>query len=372
MFSNFTMFEFWRAYNNKNYVVLYKVIDGANLIEPIIHKNGLREYEGFDLDAELYNGYGAYTTYDLNVAIDTCKQVKSPIIVAYALKNQFNNFVVFDNNIRNLYKELSWMALSPKEMIEKLVEPEQLKIIGNYIRNCQDLPQEYRSKGMDYFSTMPPKGGKQAKLLCDALNVANRKKGAGIFIESDILKTRIRGYVFDGYKNKKAVVVRDFGSIIPVQYSLDCGKTWLDNEVLKSEDTYKGLIVNSVFPLYEYGHLYDNYDVFEHCPSNGFSKVSGQNGCNFMGVRSHRHLFPVDIEGCNGFGFMISSNRIEFNLKNYRFILVKEDGYSLFAELEGQFNHIGYDLFCGMIKHICPEKPFYDDNYLKDLIGIGY
>lgn len=54
MFCNYTKKEFWTLYKRGLYDVLYKVIDGSELIEPIIHKNGLREYEGFVFNKELY------------------------------------------------------------------------------------------------------------------------------------------------------------------------------------------------------------------------------------------------------------------------------------------------------------------------------
>ena len=375
MFCNYTKQEFWILYQRGLYDVLYKVIDGSELIEPIIHKNGLREYEGFEFNKELYNGYGAYTTYDLNVAVETCKQMKEPIIVAYAIKkNKYTDFIVFDNNIREKMKDFSWMSLTPKEMIEKLVKPEQIGLIDKYVKNCQDIPQEYRSKGVDYFSTMPPKGGKQAKILCEALNVSNRKRKTGFFIEEDILKTRIRGYVFDGHKNKKAVVVRDFGSIMPVQYSRDCGQTWVNNEALDDEDTYNQLMLNSVFPIFEYGSEYTNHDSFHHCSIHGFSKVSGVHGNNYIGARTHKRLFPVDIEGFLPFPtvFIPLSKEIRFNLGKYEFYLTKRENdekYKLY--LKGE-TIISYDFFCIMIKQICPEKPFYKENLLQDFIGNGY
>ena len=378
MFCNYTKEEFWSLYKQGKYVLLYKVIDGSKLIEPIIHMNGLREYEGFEFNKELYNGYGAYTTYDLNVAAETCKQMKEPIIVTYALKDKYTDFIVFDNNIRDKMKDFSWMSLTPKEMIEGLVEPEQIEVIDNYVKNYQDIPQEYRRKGVDYFSTMPPKGGKQAKILCEALNVANRIKKAPIFIEEDILKTRIRGYVFDGYKNEKAVVVRDFGSIMPVQYSRDCGKTWVNNEALEDEDTYNQLMLNSVFPIYEYGREYNDYRSFHHCSIHGFSKVSGVHGSNYIGARTHRRFFPVDVEGSLPFPtvFMSLSRVIEFDL-GYKFHLTKnekDEKYELYVRGRNQIqpHNISYDLLCEIIKKVCPEKPFYKENLLQDFIGNGY
>ncbi len=373
MFCNYTKEEFWYLYNNKKYDIIYKAFDGFEFIEPIVNKNGLREFEGQNIDKELYNGFGAYTTYDLNVAIEEGKKMKAPIIVAFALKKGYNNFIVFDNFIRDIKKEDAWMKLTPKEMIEQLVDAEQAAMIDNYIKGCQDIDPEYREKGLDYFSTMPPKGGKQAKILCESLNVSNREKWRTGFIENEILKTRIRGYVFDGYINKKAVVVRDFGSIIPVQYTTDLSNTWNDNESLKDVDKYNELMINSVFPLFEYGKEYNDYHQFNHCSIRGLSNVAGKYGCNYMGARTHKHFFPVDVDN-NDFNpfFTMLSDELDFMLNDHKFKLHKGDRYILLAEIKNNFHSISYDFFCALIKKICPEKPFYNDNILQDLIGLGY
>lgn len=290
--------------------------------------------------------------------------MKNPIIVVYALKDGFKDFVVFDQYVRGLKKDnSSWLSLSPKEMIEKLVEPEQMAMIDNYVRNCQDIRPEYRIKGIDYFATMPEKGGKQAKVLCDALQVGIRKKAAGFIIEKEILKTRIRGYVFDGYKNKKAVVVRDFGSIMPVGYSLDCGKTWENNEALKDEKTYKTLMLQSVFPVFEYGREYNNHIEFNHVSHNGYSRVSGTYGTNYMGARTHRHFFPFDVDEVY---YPFTPTSQEFKLGKHKVFFDIEER-CLFVD--DHLDPWSYQHFCDYIKLEYPERPFYSDNILQDLIA---
>lgn len=352
---------------------LYKAIDMDLFGEPntnvskFIENNALREYEGVVLDKDLPYGFGAYLTSDLQEAIKSAEKMNNPLIITFALKNKFADFIIFDEEVRSQYQDKEEGLLTPKEMLQKLVPANELKKIDTYIHNCEEIDPEYRKKGLDYFATIAPTGGKQARMIYESLGQTTKQFGLSR-IEPDLLKTKIRGYVFNGHLYKKAVVVRDFGSILPAEFSLDRGLTWTQNENLLNEDSFIRVMSKSQFPPFKFCREYPNVSKMHHCSIEGLSYVVKENDeKNYMGSRSGRHFFPIDVSILHTVPF-ITSNKLRFTINKEDFVLIRGEQYTLYKD----DTKISYQRLVSFIKHNCPNKQIYEDNILEDLLGIGF
>lgn len=161
--------------------------------------------------------------------------------------------------------------------------------------------------------------GRTAELLQVLLSPRRINKLKGLVPQSDrnrnfrkeyeflFKKHGIQGAIYQGIKDGLCVVVYDFGTCIPVEYSVDAGRTW-------HRKKYEGVKVDVIK---RYGLKYTSIehpikvDIGDGSEV-AFSKVRKKNGkYNYLEVYSGEEISPIDFDSVT----LLNPNNGEFSLE---------------------------------------------------------
>lgn len=326
--------QFRKSIKDSKNVFIYRSTDPKTA--KIEFENGSnREFSGTSGDASLYYGLGVYCVRD-TISLFCSKYGMG--VVKFMLKDGFKDFVIFDNDLRSKVDP----GKSVYDEIIKLVPQDVIKDINDGLRNNDrifySIKDDLRTNGINAFKNMKSINDYHRTLG----NISNTAKYAKAFImtllghsindpvapavrdERLLSKTRIRGIVFTGAADGHVVVVRDFNSLMPVDYSVDGGRTWeVENDNGKfTKDNFDKINTN-VDPYYLYRGEYGDVSFRAH-PTGDFSLVNGKQGYNWKDIWFHRSLLPIDVDLATNFDPF--SGKAEFKLAGYEFaIMVDKD-----------------------------------------------
>lgn len=350
---------FQKSINDPKNVIIYRATDPRTA--KIEFENGSnREFSGTSGDNSLYYGLGVYCVRD-TVSL-YCRKYGNGV-VKFILKDGFKDFIIFDNDLRakvdpgkSVYDEI--VRLVPKDLFNQINNH-----LANNDRIFYAISGDLRNNGIEGF--------KNIKNLFDYHrnigNIQNTAKYAKAFMmtllghrlgdpvapavrdEKLLSKTKIRGIVFTGADDGRVVVVRDFNSVMPIDYSVDGGKTWEveSGRARRTKDNFDRINTN-VDPYYLYRNDYEDVSFRAH-PSGNFSMVKGKSGYNWKDIWFHRSLLPVDADTATNFDPF--SNTAQFAYGDYQFAIKVDDNLNCDLKFkdEGAWEDIPYDMLISAI-----------------------
>jgi hypothetical protein len=188
---------------------------------------------------------------------------------------------------------------------------------------------------------------------------------SAIYDELIMAKTKIRGFVFNGGADGNVVMVRDFSGLMPIDYSVDGGRTWIGQF---SEDNFNR-INQRVDPFYQYRGEYET-TALRTKSICGFSMVSGKQGYNYKDIWFHRPLLPIDVDHATPFNPI--SKTAQFTLCDVTFEIKVDDDLNVWLsyEDEGMMQESSYDEFMEFVKAaqeqgLLGKKKEYPNNLLN-------
>lgn len=359
---------------NHDYVFVYSATSEKNI--PSIMRNGQsREFLGTSGDKGIAYGLTISTCLNLKAALGNTGYTYGNAIVKYALKGGFKNFLIFKNDVRKkydpehptVYDEL--VSIIPKDVLPEFKE-------ALYKANCGRNPNFCR---LEDYKKDCDSNGHPARCIMNAVfgSPVGKINDATYYDEQLYSKTRIRGIVFRSGLNGDAVMIRDYGSIIPVAYTLDEGRTWHKNEYLDDPKVFDRYNKN-VDAYHAYRAEYNKIHHFNNRQRCGYVMVEGANGANYMNVASDRHLLPVNVPSATHFDPI--KRCATFSMANLKFILSlrgKEDCDIPTLYLKGEVNgqvvekECPYGTFVKVIQALMangtlPKGEIFNDNILQE------
>lgn len=374
--------DFMKTANDSGNVYLYRASSPETAKSE--YENGCNfEYIGTKAtpttDDSLYYGFGVYTVRDLNSILGS-KYGRG--ICKFVLKDGYKDFLILDDNLRAKYDSKHKTAydelvdLIPKDLFDELDKKFKNNGLPTYLNNST-IQGNLERDGMSAFKNINvskmPNGvyntasfARGLKLLLQGHRLHD-KMAAHAYDELLMSKTKIRGFVYNGGADGQCVFVRDTNSLMPVSYSVDGGKTWIDDN--GNEERFNRLN-QKVHPWYLYKNEYNKMGLRDRA-SCEFSLVKGDQGCNYKDIWFHRPLLPVDAE--NALSFDIMGKNARFTLAGVPFEVRLEDTtlHLFYEEEDGSMAPCSYDElmeFIGEAKNqgILKNAKFYPNNLLKD------
>lgn len=332
-----TTFDDFRK-NLRNTIKLYHCTtkEGA---EGIIKNGTSIEYTGKNSN---FYGQGFYTTYDLNSTLDNQKgNTYGKYLIEFALIDGFKNFIIFDKAMNDRYNG----GKPVEEQIKELCPPEivtKLKNRGYFRFVDQTYGKTWRSAPMARAFFVALRGNPLNKD-----NMAPWQQSSlwgGLSDESELAKTKVRGYVFWGGSDGKVCVVRDFSSLIPIKiWDPTKGKDprnvrdsgWIG---VLEQSTYNNITSNGTSGI-EIRGMYPETPLNEKVIC-GYMLVKGKPAgkYNYVNMSTKKELLPVPANYATAFDpasetakFTIGDSDYEYSAKNNVFI---EDGCFVYSPEE--------------------------------------
>lgn len=314
-------------------------------------QNGMSyEFTGTSNDATTFQGVVAYGSFSLHGAENNLGYTYGNAIYKFVLKDDLSKYIIFDPKIRfalgfgneKLSDQIKRMCAGKTYKGEPLIKvlDDGLKHPG--YRNNWHISTE-GVKGLDHLDKYQ---GDVCAAFFSALkgSLKGRLNGATIYDEEPVNLMGIHGYIYNGNNHHDCICTRNFNALMPVAYTVS--KTYDKNGLPRDE---KGHIIwktneymtqewfdrmnDNITARFQYGGEYTDTPMSTK-QSCGFTVVNGKQGYNFMDVKTHRHLLPVDVQSAfrfsdeNGrpttsFRFANTDWRLFKNGDKFEFLMLK-------------------------------------------------
>lgn len=207
-------------------------------------------------------GRGVYSTFSLQSSIVNAKRGDYGNVILKCKVRSIKDFLIFDKQLAIREYGENWRM---EDQLRLLVEPkvyEYLMKSGRLdpIINVDIYRSSVNARNAHILDREYPKFGE-----------------------------RIQGYIFRGNRDGDVAVIKDFKNVIPLQYTLDMGKTWRD--IPRTKD-YQKNIVNDVDLKFHVGKLYDEVP-FNF--TNGFAKVGKNGKINYLNQETYKDGVISDV-----------------------------------------------------------------------------
>lgn len=228
---------------------------------PSLFKFGFEGYYAAKGVGNMY-GRGVYSTFSLRSSINNAERGEYGKVILKCKVRSIKNFLIF-------IKDLAIREYGENWKIE-----DQLKLL---------VPSKYLER--------LEKNG----MLHSVTNVNVRHSSVNAYAFTSLedsmpeIGKNVEGYIFVGNHDGDVAVIKDFKNVLPIQYSIDMGKTWRDIPITKS---YEKNIVNDVDLKYRVGKLYDKvpYNF-----TNGFAKVEKGGKINYLNQKNYQDGVISDV-----------------------------------------------------------------------------
>lgn len=366
--------------NDSRNVILYSATD-PNTAKSIFENGANMEFSGTGGDSSLYYGLGVYTVRNTESLL-TGKYGRG--VVKYILKDGYKNFLIMDDGVRakydpgkTVYDEL--VALVPKDILDDFDKflkngmphmpslnnwETQRHLTKNGVQGYRDINISSQTGRTGQRESNTASFARAIKLAMQGKNLHDPLASA-IYDELIMAKTKIRGFVFNGGADGNVVMVRDFSGLMPIDYSVDGGRTWIGQF---SEDNFNR-INQRVDPFYQYRGEYET-TALRTKSICGFSMVSGKQGYNYKDIWFHRPLLPIDVDHATPFNPI--SKTAQFTLCDVTFEIKVDDDLNVWLsyEDEGMMQESSYDEFMEFVKAaqeqgLLGKKKEYPNNLLN-------
>lgn len=218
---------------------------------------------------------GLYTTYNLESTLNnlqTKDHIYGDAILKIAIQS-YERFFICDKKIAQQVYGENYM---PEKQIEYL-----LKDYPKILEKVKKSPYY-----MDAIQTEKKRTSINVMAFLNALD--------GMYCLSDNIlnKLDIRGFVFYGSNDGYVALIRDFRAALPLEYSLDKGRTWIDSDL--TQDRFER-IANDYDPIIFLGKDAENYiEPQTYRVINDYMKVQRKTDGKFNFVDlEHNILSPI-------------------------------------------------------------------------------
>ena len=372
---------FKKGIGDSRNVILYRATSPE--VAKLEFENGSNmEFSGTGGDSSLYYGLGVYTVRNTESLL-TSKYGRG--VIKFMLKDGYKNFLILDDAVRakhdpgkTVYDEL--VALVPKDILADLDKFLKGGMPHMPSLNNWDIQRHLTRNGVEGFkdinisSQIGRTGAREYNTasFARAIKLATQGRNlhdplaSAIYDELIMAKTKIRGFVFNGGADGNVVMVRDFSSLMPIDYSVDGGRTWIGDF---TEDNFNR-INQRVDPFYQYRGEYEKTDLRAKSIC-GFSLVAGSQGYNYKDIWFHRPLLPIDVDKAHPFSPITKS--AQFELCDVTFEVRVDDDLNVWLsyEDEGTMAECPYDEFMQFVEaameqgYLPKNKKQYPNNLLN-------
>jgi hypothetical protein len=242
-----------------------------------------------------YYGPGVYTTIDL----------ASSIVNAH--KNIYGN-VIIKAEIISYDKYIIWHPVLAKKVYgDKWRLRDQFNLL---IPEAAEILKKERPDTYRYLTEPSP--GRTADLARTFWELCSY----GILRNTNAYDN-IHGLVFIGYNDGHVAVVKDVKNLIPLEYSLDYGKTWVNGQTEKTIRYTK----NDFDSAYHFGKKYDK----TYPPEFGLAKVEKKGKFNYID-KTGNEFSPIWFDAASDFNKIIGIEEpvSEVIINNSKYFLLKD------------------------------------------------
>lgn len=309
-------------------------------------QNGMTyEFTGTSNDTTTFQGVVAYGSFSLAGAERNMNLGYGNAIYKFVLKDDLSKYIIFDPRIRSLFgfggeklsDQIKRMCAGKKYNGRPLIEVLDYGL-KHPVRGYGQNPHLYKEgvNGLDHLSTSTQ--GDACASFFTALKGAmkGRLNGATMYDEEPIHLMGIHGYIYNGGNHWDCICVRNYNALMPVAYTVSrsYGSSglprdekghiiWKENEYMNQE--WFDRMNNNVTARFQYAGEYSDTPMNTK-QSCGFTLVNGKQGYNFMDVRTHRHLLPIDVKHASRFTKVGGIPTANFEFFNSNWELYLRDG----------------------------------------------
>lgn len=321
------------------------------------------EFTGTSGDSTTFQGVAAYGAFSLSAAEHNCHPPYGDTIYKFVLKDDITKYIIFDPSLRkallgtneSLSQQVRRMCGNKRykgRLVIDILEEKLRAPVGSddTRKYYTDSNKHLYNTGVDGLDSLNKMGqGDAAAAFFGALK--GSKIGminkAILWDEEPLNLMGVHGYIYNGGNHWDCICVRNFNALIPVAYTrknVRNAKGQLDfprdekNHIIWSNNPYMSKdwfdkLNDNVTARFQYGAEYPDTNL-KNKQSFGYMLVNGKQGYNFMDVRTHRHLLPVDVQSAfrfsneNGrpttsFRFANADWRLFKNGDKFEFLMLK-------------------------------------------------
>lgn len=309
-------------------------------------QNGMTyEFTGTSNDATTFQGVVAYGSFSLAGAERNMNLGYGNAIYKFILKDDLSKYVIFDPRIRDLFgfggeklsDQIKRMCAGKKYNGKPLIDVLDYGL-KHPARGYGQNSHLYKDgvNGLDRLSTSTQ--GDACASFFTALRgtMKGRLNGATMYDEEPIHLMGIHGYIYNGGNHWDCICVRNYNALMPVAYTVSRSHgssglprdekghiIWKENEYMNQE--WFDRMNNNVTARFQYAGEYSDTPMNTK-QSCGFTLVNGKQGYNFMDVRTHRHLLPIDVKHASRFTKVGGMPTANFEFFNSNWELYIRDG----------------------------------------------
>jgi hypothetical protein len=316
------------------------------------------EFTGTSGDSTTFQGVAAYGAFSLAGAKRNSIQLGyGDTIYKFVLKDDITKYIIFDPSLR---KALLGTNESLSQQVRRMCGNKKYKgrliidILEEKLRTpvgSDDMRKYYGDNkhlyhtgvnGLDSLNSATQGDAAAAffgALKGSKLGMLNK---ATLWDEGPLNLMGVHGYIYNGGNHWDCICVRNFNALIPVAYTTRAGRgsfpcdenghiIWTTNPYMTKEWFDK--LNDNVTARFQYGAEYPDTNL-KNKQSFGYMLVNGTQGYNFMDVRTHRHLLPIDVQSAfrfteeNGrpttsFQFANTDWRLFKNGDKFEFLMLK-------------------------------------------------
>lgn len=242
-----------------------------------IFKNGFSREYATSAGGNFYCT-GLYTTFDLQSTIENSKTKASlygDVIIKMGIKS-YDRFFICN---RHIAKKVYGDKYRPEDQLEILFKnnPRILQKIKNSPEYPSIIQTQAKRTSINVIALLTALGG----MYCQADGMLN--------------DLDIRGFVFFGSNDGSVAIIRDFKAIVPLEYSLDNGRTWRND--LFTEKTYNNT-AQDYDPIIFLGKDASKYvNPKNYRMINGYMRVQFKNNMEYNFLDKDKNLLsPINFK----------------------------------------------------------------------------
>ena len=284
-------------------------------------QNGMTyEFTGTSNDSTTFQGIVAYGAFSLAAAERNMDLGYGNAIYKFVLKDDLSKYIIFDPRIREAFglnreklsDQVKRMCAGKTYQGRPLIDVLDygLKHPKKWYANNGHL-QSQGVNGLDHLA--PDRQGDACAAFFTALRgeMKGHLNGATMYDEIPVHLMGIHGYIYNGGNHWDCICVRNYNALMPVAYVVSKGYgsrnlprdekghiIWKKNEYMTQE--WFDRMNDNVTARFQYAGEYADTPMNTK-QSHGYTLVNGPQGFNYMDVKTHRHLLPIDVERASRF-----------------------------------------------------------------------
>lgn len=219
-------------------------------------------FEAYYTASKVGNAYGrgVYSTFSLESSLKNAKRGEYGRIILKCKLKSLKDFLIWDENIARRVYGGYWRV---SKQLDLLCPPNVLSTLKN--NNMKS--NRFWSKGRPIYEEI---------ISYNNYTSQNAHAAHWYGTKNAEFEKCYKGLIFNGPHDGDVAVIRDFKNVIPIEYSVDFGRTW---KKAKTDIKFNDYVVNDIDLKYYVGDLYDEVPFhFE----NNFARVKKNGKYNYL------------------------------------------------------------------------------------------